>query len=72
MGFRRDNEVSLELKESKPVQVRVRDENGHFSTREAVRNIWEATRLYGPQPQKSAELSKSDIIKGFKMINYDG
>lgn len=71
-GFRRGNEVSLELKESKPVQVRVRDENGHFSTREAVRNVWEAIRLDGPQPKKSAELSKSDITKGFKMINYEG
>lgn len=44
-GFRRGHEVSLELKESRPVQVRVRDENGRFSTREAVRNVWEATRL---------------------------
>lgn len=68
-GFRRGHEVSLELKESKPVQVRVRDENGHFSTREAVRNVWEATRLDGPQPKKTAEASKSDVVKGFRTVN---
>ena len=44
-GFRRGQEVALDLKESKPVQVRVRDEKGQFSTREAVRNVWEATSL---------------------------
>lgn len=71
-GFRRGHEVSLELKESKPVQVRVRDENGHFSTREAVRNVWEATRLDGPQPKMPAEPTKSDVTKGFQMVNYDG
>jgi hypothetical protein len=70
-GFRRGHEVSLELKESKPVQVRVRDENGQFSTREAVRNVWEATRLDGPQPKKPAEPSKSDVTKGFQMVNHD-
>lgn len=68
-GFRRGHEVSLELKESKPVQVRVRDENGHFSTREAVRNVWEATRLDGPQPKKTAEASKIDVVKGFRTVN---
>lgn len=68
-GFRRGHEVSLELKESKPVQVRVRDENGHFSTREAVRNVWEATRLDGPQPKKTTEASKSDVVKGFRTVN---
>lgn len=70
-GFRRGHEVSLELKESKPVQVRVRDENGKYSTREAVRNVWEATRLDGPQPKKVAEPSKSDVSKGFRMVNHD-
>ncbi|WP_051225647.1 LPD7 domain-containing protein [Photorhabdus temperata] len=44
-GFRRGHEVALDLKESKPVEVRVRDENGNFFTREAVRNVWEATSL---------------------------
>jgi len=70
-GFRRGHEVSLELKESKPVQVQVRDEKGKFSTREAVRNTWEATRLDGPQPKKPAEPSKSDVTKGFNMVNHD-
>lgn len=44
-GFRRGQEIALELKESKPVQVRTKDENGNFSTIEATRNVWEATRL---------------------------
>ncbi|ENU8987609.1 LPD7 domain-containing protein [Salmonella enterica] len=70
-GFRRGHEVSLELKESRPVQVRVRDENGHFSTREAVRNVWEATRIDGPQPKKSVETSKKDLMKGFQVVNSD-
>lgn len=68
-GFRRGHEVSLELKESKPVQVRVRDENGKFSTREAVRNVWEATRLDGPQPKKAPEASKVDVAKGVRTVN---
>ncbi|ECE0550290.1 MobB relaxase/mobilization protein, partial [Salmonella enterica subsp. enterica] len=70
-GFRRGHEVSLELKESRPVQVRVRDENGRFSTREAVRNVWEATRIDGPQPKKSVETSKKDLMKGFQVVNSD-
>lgn len=80
-GFRRGHEVALELKETKPVQVRTRDENGKVSVREAVRNSWEATRLDGPQP-KSNDVSKgfqvvnapadkvpTDFSKGFRMVN---
>lgn len=62
-GFRRGQEIALDLKESKPVQVRVRDENGQYSTREAVRNIWQATSLSksaSPKPKKAAT---SDIDK---------
>ncbi|MGN2498890.1 LPD7 domain-containing protein [Serratia nevei] len=54
-GFRRGQEVALDLKESKPVQVRTRDENGHFSTRDAVRNVWEATKLSTTPSSKSSK-----------------
>ncbi|CDL86710.1 LPD7 domain-containing protein [Xenorhabdus cabanillasii] len=53
-GFRRGQEVVLDLKESKPVQVRIRDENGNFSTRDAVRNVWEATKLSTTQSSKTS------------------
>ncbi|WP_118988248.1 hypothetical protein [Photorhabdus sp. CRCIA-P01] len=52
----------MDLKESKPVQVSVRDENGHFSTREVVRNVWEATSLSKPTP-KVRKPSTSNIEK---------
>ncbi|EET2715030.1 MobB relaxase/mobilization protein [Escherichia coli] len=68
-GFRRGHEISLELKESKPVQVRVRDENGHYSTREAVRNVWEATRLNGPQPKNPGQQKDAELYKGFQVVN---
>jgi hypothetical protein len=54
-GFRRGQEVALDLKESKPVQVRTRDENGHFSTRDAVRNVWEATKLSSSPSSKASK-----------------
>ncbi|WP_277973384.1 LPD7 domain-containing protein [Pantoea agglomerans] len=62
-GFRRGQEVALDLKESKPVQVRVRDEHGQFSTREAVRNIWQATSLSKTTSPKSKKAAASDIEK---------
>lgn len=62
-GFRRGQEIALDLKESKPVQVRVRDEHGQFSTREAVRNVWQATRLSKSTSPKSKEAATSDIEK---------
>ncbi|ERT14914.1 LPD7 domain-containing protein [Photorhabdus temperata] len=64
-GFRRGQEIALDLKESKPVQVRVRDENGHFFTRETVRNVWAATSLSKPEPvtRKVRKPSTSDIEK---------
>lgn len=61
-GFKRGHEISLTLKESHPVQVKVRDEKGRESMIDATRNVWEATRLDGPQPKK-AELSKGSVTK---------
>lgn len=69
-GFKRGHEISLTLKESLPVQVKVRDEKGHESIVDATRNVWEATRLDGPQPKK-AEQSNEDVTKGFKLVNFD-
>lgn len=62
-GFRRGQEIALDLKESKPVQVRVRDEQGKFSTREAVRNIWQATSLSKSASPGSKKAATSDIDK---------
>ncbi|MFD2051155.1 LPD7 domain-containing protein [Pantoea stewartii] len=62
-GFRRGQEIALDLKESKPVQVRVRDEHGQYSTREAVRNIWQATSLSKSASPGSKKAATSDIDK---------
>uniref|UniRef100_UPI0036DE4626 hypothetical protein n=1 Tax=Photorhabdus sp. RM322S TaxID=3342825 RepID=UPI0036DE4626 len=59
-GFKRGHQIALELKESKPVQVTVRDDKGQFSTRDAVRNIWEATRL--PSTPKTRSSSKIERV----------
>ncbi|PHM25079.1 LPD7 domain-containing protein [Xenorhabdus budapestensis] len=60
-GFRRGQAVALDLKESKPVQIRTRDENGHVSTRDAVRNVWEATKLSATQNSKSKTNKKPGL-----------
>lgn len=70
-GFRRGYEVSLEHKGSETVQVPSRDENGVTTTISAQRNIWEATRLDGKQPEKPKEPAQGDITKGFRMVNFD-
>lgn len=44
-GIRRGNNISLELKESRPVQVRTRDADGKESVKDAVRNVWDVTRM---------------------------
>ena len=62
-GFRRGQEIALDLKESKLVQVRVRDEHGQYSTREAVRNIWQATSLSKSASPGSKKAATSDIDK---------
>jgi hypothetical protein len=72
-GFKRGQEVSLNLKESEPVQVKVRDESGHVTTRDAIRNVWEATRLDGPQPKAkvSKEPADKEVTHGFRTANFD-
>ncbi|MGO4746735.1 LPD7 domain-containing protein [Serratia quinivorans] len=59
-GFRRGQEVALDLKESKPVQVRTRDENGNISTRDVVRNVWEATKLSSSPSSKASKKTGLD------------
>lgn len=59
-GFKRGHEISLELKQTEPVQVRSRDENGKITVRDAVRNVWEATRLDGPQPKPKVAKQPAD------------
>ncbi|CAH0296818.1 hypothetical protein SRABI13_04246 [Erwinia aphidicola] len=72
-GFKRGNEVSLSLKESQPVQVQKRDEHGKVNTISAIRNVWEATRLDGPQPKpkESAALTDKEVTHGFRTANFD-
>ncbi|MEX0446549.1 LPD7 domain-containing protein [Xenorhabdus sp. SGI246] len=60
-GFRRGQEVALDLKESKPVQVRTRDENGNVSIRDAVRNVWEATKL-STIPSSKSKTNKKPVL----------
>ncbi|EKC4415804.1 relaxase [Salmonella enterica] len=44
-GRRRGQNISLEQKESRPVEVNVRDEHGNSAIREAVRREWSFSRL---------------------------
>ncbi|EFR9030054.1 relaxase, partial [Salmonella enterica] len=44
-GRRRGQKISLEQKESRPVEVNVRDEHGNSAIREAVRREWSFSRL---------------------------
>lgn len=57
-GRRRGQNITLELKESRPVQVNVRDENGQTSVREAVRRTWEITRLPNDMATTAKERNK--------------
>lgn len=72
-GFKRGHEISLNLKESQPVQVQKRDEQGKMTTVNAIRNVWEATRLDGPQPKpkESAALTDKEVTLGFRTANFD-
>ncbi|ELX1534638.1 relaxase [Escherichia coli] len=51
-GKRRGTEISLELKESNPVQVSTRDHLGNLSIREAVRQTWTLNKMSVGQEQK--------------------
>lgn len=59
--FRRGEEVKLNQVGSRPVKVNVKDENGNYHTEDAIRNVWEATRLSPNSNEKGNTSKKMDL-----------
>lgn len=54
-GFKRGNQISLELTRTEQVQVKIKGDDGKIRVQDATKNIWQATRLDGPQPKDTKD-----------------